>query len=111
MRKVPSDKEQEMMFLDFVIYNHLFSDKSDTFTIKQLVEDLRQYDLDVSEEVVLDRVKAFNKRGLVSQNVGSFSLCVGQFNFTYTYLINTNYKSSKTLVLEDFSVISSCQAG
>lgn len=39
--------------VDFIIYNHLFSkDPSYTFTVGQLVLELRRYKLDISTEYV-----------------------------------------------------------
>lgn len=62
--------------VEFIIYNHLFSkDTSYRFTVKQLVSELHQYDLELSSEYVEKEVKSFVKLGLVKQNFRCYSVC------------------------------------
>ena len=62
--------------VDFIIYNHLFSkDLSYTFTVKQLVAELCQYNLDVSSEYVEKEVDSFIKSGLIIQKFRCYSVC------------------------------------
>ena len=62
--------------VDFIIYNHLFSkDSSYRFTVRQLVAELRQYNLDVSSEYVEKEVSSFVRSGLVNQNFRCYSIC------------------------------------
>lgn len=62
--------------VEFIIYNHLFSkDTSYRFTVKQLVSELRQYDLEVSSEYIEEEVNSFVKSGLVNQNFRCYSVC------------------------------------
>ena len=62
--------------VDFIIYNHLFSkDSSYTFTITQLVTELRQYNLELSSEDVEKEVNYFIKAGLINQNFRCYSVC------------------------------------
>lgn len=61
---------------DFIIYNHLFSqDLSYTFTINQLVEELRIYNLEVSAEYIKREVENFIKSGLIIQKFRCYSIC------------------------------------
>ena len=62
--------------VDFIIYNHLFSkDLSYIFTVKRLVAELRQYNLDVSSEYVEKEVDSFIKSGLIIQKFRCYSVC------------------------------------
>ena len=59
----------------FIIYNHLFSKKSYKFTTSQLVNELQQYNLHLSQERVQKEIDGFVKSGLVNQNFRSYSIC------------------------------------
>ncbi len=62
--------------VDFIIYNHLFSqDPSYTFTVEQLVLELRRYKLDISTEYVKKEVNSFVKSGLINQKFRCYSVC------------------------------------
>lgn len=61
--------------IGFVIYNHLFSKISYKFTISQLVNELRQYHLYLSQEMVQREIDRFVKAGLLYQNFRSYSTC------------------------------------
>lgn len=61
--------------VDFIIYNHLFSkDSSYRFTVSQLVDELHQYNLDVSSEYVEKEVSSYVRSGLVKQHVRCYSI-------------------------------------
>ncbi len=59
----------------FIIYNHLFSKNSYKFTTSQLVNELQQYNLHLSQERVQKEIDGFVKSGLVNQNFRSYSIC------------------------------------
>lgn len=59
----------------FIIYNHLFSKNSYKFTTSQLVNELEQYNLHLSQERVQKEIDGFVKSGLVNQNFRSYSIC------------------------------------
>ena len=61
--------------VDFIIYNHLFSRDSYRFTISQLVEELRDYNLELSQEYVQMEIDYFVQSGLVNQNFRFYSTC------------------------------------
>lgn len=61
--------------VEFIIYNHLFSKDTYKFTVKQLVNELEQYNLHLSPEYVQNEINAFIKSGLVNQNFRSYSIC------------------------------------
>lgn len=62
--------------VDFIIYNHLFSkDSSYRFTVEQLVNELRQYDLEISFDYVEKEVNSFVRSGLLNQNFKCYSVC------------------------------------
>ena len=61
--------------IDFIVYNHLFSNNSSyRFTIKQLVAELHQYNLNVSSAYVEKIVNYFVKSGLINQNFRCYSI-------------------------------------
>lgn len=47
----------------FIIYNHLFSKNSYKFTTSQLVNELQQYNLHLSQERVQKEIDGFVKSG------------------------------------------------
>ncbi len=61
--------------VEFIIYNHLFSHDFYKFTISQLVDELRQYNLELSADFVTKEVDGFVKAGLVNQNFRCYSVC------------------------------------
>lgn len=61
--------------IEFIIYNHLFSKDTYRFTTAQLVDELHQYNLDLSPEFVQKEINTFIKSGLVNQNFRSYSIC------------------------------------
>ena len=61
--------------IEFIIYNHLSSKNTYRFTVAQLVDELHQYNLDLSPEFVQKEINTFVKSGLVNQNFRSYSIC------------------------------------
>lgn len=61
--------------IEFIIYNHLFSKNIYRFTIDQLVQELRQYNLDLSQDFVQNEIDFFVKSGLINQNFRYYSVC------------------------------------
>ena len=59
----------------FIIYNHLFSKNSYKFTTIQLVNELQQYNLHLSQEMVQREIDEFIRSGLINQNFRSYSIC------------------------------------
>lgn len=59
----------------FIIYNHLFSKNSYKFTTSQLVNELQQYNLHLSQEKVQREIDEFIRSGLINQNFRSYSIC------------------------------------
>lgn len=62
-------------YVEFIIYNHLFSRINYTFTISQLVEELQEYNLYLSLEYVQKEINSFVRSGLVNQNFRFYSTC------------------------------------
>lgn len=62
--------------VDFIIYNHLFSqDSSYTFTVEQLFGELQKYNLGITIEYVKEEVDNFIKSGLINQKFRCYSVC------------------------------------
>lgn len=61
--------------IEFIIYNHLFSKDTYKFTVSQLVNELHQYNLDLTFEFVQKEIDTFIKSGLVNQNFRNYSIC------------------------------------
>ena len=61
--------------IEFIIYNHLFSKNTYRFTIGQLVQELRQYNLDLPQDFVQNEIDFFVKSGLINQNFRYYSVC------------------------------------
>ena len=61
--------------VDFIIYNHLFSRNNYKFTVNELVNELKQYNLELSTEYVQKEIDDFIKSGLVNQRFRSYSIC------------------------------------
>lgn len=60
---------------EFIIYNHLFSKANYRFTVSQLVEELQEYNLNLSQEYVQTEINGFVQSGLVNQNFRFYSTC------------------------------------
>ncbi|MGN0390928.1 MAG: hypothetical protein ACI4L2_08945 [Wujia sp.] len=69
---VVSDSKRDA---DFIIYNHLFSRANYRFTISQLVEELQEYNLNLSQEYVQKEIDEFVQSGLVNLNFRCYSTC------------------------------------
>lgn len=61
--------------VEFIIYNHIFSKEKYEFTISELVEDLHQYHLDLTQEFVQSEVNDFIQSGLIVQNLRNYFVC------------------------------------
>lgn len=62
--------------IDFIIYNHLFSQSSSyTFTVEQLFHELQKYHLGVSIEYVRKIVNDFIEAGMIIQKFRCYSVC------------------------------------
>lgn len=59
----------------FIIYNHIFSKERYTFTIFQLLQELRQYNLTLSETDIEDEINNFVRAGLVYQYYNCYAVC------------------------------------
>lgn len=59
--------------IQFVIYNHIFSKRKYIFTESQLLHELEQYNLFLSEEDIRDIIKEFMRTGLLYQYNNCFA--------------------------------------
>ena len=59
----------------FIIYNHIFSKERYTFTILQLLQELRQYNLILTEAAIEDEVNEFVRSGLIHQYYDCYAVC------------------------------------
>lgn len=64
--------EQPKEKAGFIICNHLYSRQSEIFTTPVLLDELRQYGLDISEEELQDEINTLIDDGAVSQRVGYY---------------------------------------
>lgn len=69
---IVSDAERDA---EFIIYNHLFSKVNYRFTVAQLVQELQEYNLDLSQEYVQTEINSFIQSGLLAQNFRCYSVC------------------------------------
>lgn len=60
--------------VEFILYNHIFSQKDYRFTIDQLVEELKQYDLCLTSEYVENQINEWVIYGLIDENLNDFSI-------------------------------------
>ena len=67
--------KKSMQGVEFIIYNHLFSKSTYSFTVNQLIHDLEQYDLELSLEDVQHEINSLVKAGLVKHNLRCYSIC------------------------------------
>lgn len=70
MCKVVIDRPKEKA--GFIIFNHLYARKEDTFTIQGLAEELEQYHLDLSQRDLQREINMLIADGAVSQRVGYY---------------------------------------
>lgn len=56
----------------FIIFNHLYSRKSEIFTIHDLLNELMQYGLNISETELQNEINILIDDGAVSQRVGHY---------------------------------------
>ena len=67
--------KKSMQGVEFIIYNHLFSKSTYSFTVNQLIHDLEQYDLELSLEDVQHEINSLVRAGLVNQTFRCYSIC------------------------------------
>lgn len=60
---------------EFIIYNHIFSKDYYSFTIPQLVQDLKQYNLELTADYVQTEINIFIRSGLIKQNFKKYTVC------------------------------------
>lgn len=61
--------------IGFIIYNHLFSnDATYNFTVDQLAEELKQYNLDLHRNVVKREVDEYVRAGNLRLRVDGYSI-------------------------------------
>lgn len=70
MCKVVIEKPREKT--GFIIFNHLYSRKSEVFTIHDLLGELMQYGLNISEKELQYEINLLINDGAVSQRVGHY---------------------------------------
>lgn len=58
--------------LGFVLYNHLFTRKKSDFTTSSLIGELKEYNLDVTQEKLQKEIDVLVTNGIVSQRVGHY---------------------------------------
>ena len=80
-RVVISNSKREA---EYIIYNHLFSKKNYRFTIPQLVGELQEYKLNLSQEYVQAEIDEFVEAGLIHQKFRTYSTCSRQ-NLQWEY--------------------------
>lgn len=56
----------------FIIFNHLYSRKSEIFTIHDLLNELMQYGLNITETELQNEINILIDDGAVSQRVGHY---------------------------------------
>lgn len=66
--------EKPKQNVDFIMYNHLFSKANYKFTIQQLYEELAQYGIGVTEDIVKNKIENWIKSGVVKQNIDYYSV-------------------------------------
>ena len=60
--------------IPFIVYNHIFSKNNYTFTIGQLLTELQEYNLNLSEEYLKNTIKTFVRSGIVHQYVNYYAV-------------------------------------
>ena len=61
--------------VDYIIYNHLFSKNDYSFTIDELVDALKDYNLNLKKEFVKKTIDSYIDIGLIVEGVSSYSIC------------------------------------
>lgn len=56
----------------FIIFNHLYSRSSEMFTLQDLLHELLQYGLNISEKELQKEIDLLIEDGAVSQRVGHY---------------------------------------
>ena len=61
---------------DFIFYNHIFSRGKSKFTVENLQEELKIYNLFLSIEVIQKKIDKFIEFGLLDQNFKEYKIHV-----------------------------------
>ena len=61
--------------VDYIIYNHLFSKNDYSFTIDELVDALKDYNLNLKKEFVKKTIDSYIDIGLIVEDISSYSIC------------------------------------
>ena len=61
--------------VDYIIYNHLFSKNDYSFTLDELVDALKDYNLNLKKEFVKKTIDSYIDIGLIVEGVSSYSIC------------------------------------
>lgn len=57
----------------FILYNHLYSREKGTFTIDEIINELKHYHLSLSEDDVQSELNNMVRDGIVIRNFGSYT--------------------------------------
>lgn len=60
--------------VDFIIYNYLFSKNDYSFTIDELVDALKEYNLNLKKEFVRKTIDAYVDVGMINEGISSYSI-------------------------------------
>ena len=72
--KIYIDKEKVNEEQDFIFYNHIFSRGKSKFTVKQLQEELKTYNLFLSLDDIQMKVDRFIEMVLLDQNFKEYKI-------------------------------------
>lgn len=59
--------------VEFIIYNHLYSRVNGTFTIDEIVNEMRNYHLSLSPDDVQSEINNMIRDGIIIRNFGSYT--------------------------------------
>ena len=59
--------------LGFVLYNHLYAREQSDFTTRDLIPELKKYNLDITQENLQKEIDDLVTNGIVSQRVGHYT--------------------------------------
>ncbi len=62
--------------IDFIIYNLLFARSNYCFTAEKLFEEIRNYNAQISKQLIQVKIDALIREGLVRQKVGVYCTTV-----------------------------------
>ena len=67
--------EKSNQNVDYIIYNYLFSKNDYSFTIDELVDALKDYNLNLKKEFVKKTIDSYIDIGLIVEGVSSYYVC------------------------------------